>query len=108
MAFSAGGDGARTLIELDGDDLRRDPLEVRKATLASVLTKAAPGLRLNDHIKHDDGEVVFRHACKLGLEGIMSKRKDSLYRSGRSPDWLKMKNPNAPATKREAEEGRSK
>jgi ATP-dependent DNA ligase len=45
---------------------------------------------------------VFRHACKLGLEGIVSKRKDSPYRSGRSPDWLKMKNPEAPAVKREA------
>jgi bifunctional non-homologous end joining protein LigD len=53
------------LIELNGDDLRRDSLEVRKATLASVLAKAAPGLRLNEHIEHDDGEVVFRHACKL-------------------------------------------
>jgi bifunctional non-homologous end joining protein LigD len=92
------------LIELNGDDLRRDPLEVRKATLASVLTKAGPGLRLNEHLEHDDGEVVFRHACKLGLEGIVSKRKDSPYRSGRSPDWLKMKNPDAPAVKREAEE----
>jgi ATP-dependent DNA ligase len=48
-------------------------------------------------------EAVFRHACKLGLEGIVSKRKDSPYRSGRSPDWLKMKNPDAPAVKREAE-----
>ena len=47
---------------------------------------------------------VFRHACKLGLEGIVSKRKGSPYRSGRSPDWLKMKNPGAPAVKREAEE----
>jgi hypothetical protein len=43
-------------------------------------------------------------ACKLGLEGIVSKRKGSAYRSGRSPDWLKMKNSNAPAVKREAEE----
>jgi bifunctional non-homologous end joining protein LigD len=92
------------LIELNGDDLRRDPLEVRKATLASVLAKAGPGLRLNEHLEHEDGEVVFRHACKLGLEGIVSKRKGSPYRSGRSPDWLKMKNPEAPAVKREAEE----
>jgi ATP-dependent DNA ligase len=92
------------LIELNGDDLRRDPLEVRKATLASVVAKAAPGLRLNEHLEHDDGETVFRHACKMGLEGIVSKRKDSPYRSGRSPDWLKMKNPEAPAVKREAEE----
>ena len=92
------------LIELNGDDLRRDPLEVRKATLASILAKAAPGLRFNEHLEHKDGEVIFRHACKLGLEGIVSKRKDSAYRSGRSPDWLKMKNPDAPAVKREAEE----
>jgi len=48
----------------------------------------------------EDGEVVFRHACKLGLEGIVSKRKGSPYRSGRSPDWLKMKNPAAPAVSR--------
>ena len=92
------------LIELNGDDLRRDPLEVRKATLASILKKAAPGLRFNEHLEHDDGETVFRHACKMGLEGIVSKRKDLPYRSGRSPDWLKMKNPAAPAVQREAEE----
>jgi ATP-dependent DNA ligase len=92
------------LIELNGDDLRHDPLEVRKATLASVVAKSGSGLKLNEHIEHDDGELVFRHACKLGLEGIVSKRKGSTYRSGRSPDWLKIKNPNAPAVKREAEE----
>ena len=56
----------------------------------------------------DDGPTVFSHACKLGLEGIVSKRKDSAYRSGRSPDWLKMKNPDAPAVTREAEEDWSK
>ena len=50
------------------------------------------------------GPTVFAHAGKMGLEGIVSKRKDSMYRSGRSPDWLKMKNPSAPAVKREAEE----
>jgi bifunctional non-homologous end joining protein LigD len=91
------------LIELNGDDLRRDPLEVRKATLASIVAKASPGIRFNEHIE-GDGPTVFAHACKLGLEGIVSKRKDSPYRSGRSPDWLKMKNPNAPAVKREEEE----
>jgi bifunctional non-homologous end joining protein LigD len=91
------------LIELNGDDLRRDPLEIRKATLASIVVKASAGIRFNEHMK-GNGETVFRHACKLGLEGIVSKRKDSPYRSGRSPDWLKMKNPAAPAVKREAEE----
>jgi bifunctional non-homologous end joining protein LigD len=91
------------LIELNGDDLRRDPLQVRKATLASIVAKASPGIRFNEHIE-GDGSTVFAHACKMGLEGIVSKRKDSMYRSGRSPEWLKMKNPAAPAVKREAEE----
>jgi bifunctional non-homologous end joining protein LigD len=91
------------LIELNGDDLRRDPLEVRKATLVSVVAKARPGIRFNEHIE-GDGPTVFAHACKLGLKGIVSKRKDSAYRSGRSPDWLKMKNADAPAVKREEEE----
>ena len=91
------------LIELNGDDLRRDPLEVRKTTLASVVAKAGPGIRFNKHME-GDGPTVFAHACKLGLEGIVSKRKDSPYRSGRSPHWLKMKNSAAPAVKREAEE----
>jgi bifunctional non-homologous end joining protein LigD len=95
------------LIELNGDDLRRDPLQVRKATLASIVAKARPGLRLNELIGAD-GPTVFAHTCKMGLEGIVSKRKDSAYRSGRSPDWLKMKNANAPAVKREAEEDWSK
>jgi bifunctional non-homologous end joining protein LigD len=66
-----------------------EPLEVRKATLASILTKAGPGLRLNEHLEHEDGEMVFRHACRMGLEGIVSKRLGSPYRSGRSKDWLK-------------------
>jgi bifunctional non-homologous end joining protein LigD len=73
------------LIELNGDDLRRDPLEVRKATLEMMLAKAGSGIRFNEHME-GDGEIVFRHACKMGLEGIVSKRKDSPYRSGRPPD----------------------
>src|SRR3984893_14814714 len=91
------------LIELNGNDLRREPLGVRKATLASLSKRAAPGLRFNEHIEAD-GPTVFAHACKMGLEGNVSKRKDSSYRSGRSPDWIKSKNPAAPAVKREAEE----
>jgi ATP-dependent DNA ligase len=55
-------------------------------------------LRFNEHLE-GNGQTVFAHACKMGL-----KRKDSAYRSGRSPDWLKMKNSDAPAVKREAEE----
>ena len=91
-------------MELNGTDLRREPIEVRKATLASILRKARHGVRPNVHLEHDCGLTVFQHACKLGLEGIVSKRLGSRYRSGRSPDWLKFKNPEAPAVKREAEE----
>ena len=91
------------LLELEGEDLRREPFETREATLASLLRGSLPGLRLNEHLAYP-GDVVFQHACKMGLEGIVSKRLGSPYRSGRSPDWLKMKNPAAPAIRREAEE----
>jgi bifunctional non-homologous end joining protein LigD len=76
---------------------------VRKATLAGILRKARHGVRLNEHLPYP-GEMVFRHACKLGLEGIVSKQLGSRYRSGRPPDWLKFKNPDAPPVKRGAEE----
>jgi len=91
------------LFELDGQDLRRAPIEDRKRKLAKLLRKAGRALHLNEHID-EPGDVVFRHACKLGFEGIVSKRLGSSYRSGRSKGWLKMKNPDAPAVTREAEE----
>ena len=90
------------LLELDGEDLRRASFETRKATLASLLRGCLPGLRIND--LPYPGDVVFRHACNMGLEGIVSKRLGSPYRSGRTKDWLKFKSPEAPAVKREAEE----
>jgi bifunctional non-homologous end joining protein LigD len=94
------------LLELNGRDMRPEPLEVRKSALAGVLRrmKAWAGIQLNEHCDDLPVDVVFRHACKLGFEGIVSKRIGSPYRSGRSRDWLKLKNPNAPAVKREAEE----
>jgi bifunctional non-homologous end joining protein LigD len=93
------------LLELNGEDMRREPLEGRKRALATVLLrKAMTGTHFNEHCDDLTADVVFRHACKLGFEGIVSKRLGSPYRSGRSRDWLKMKNPNAPAVKREAEE----
>jgi bifunctional non-homologous end joining protein LigD len=52
----------------------------------------------------EDGPEVYRAACQLGCEGIVSKRAGSLYRSGRSKHWVKVKNPAAPAVKREGEE----
>jgi bifunctional non-homologous end joining protein LigD len=91
------------LIELNGQDMRRNPFEMRKATLEGMLSRASPGIRFNEHIT-GDAAIIFQHACKLGLEGIVSKRKDSRYISGRSLHWIKSKNPEAPAVKREAEE----
>ena len=91
------------LIELDGDDLRRERIERRKVLLIRLLAQASVGLQVNDHIVAS-GDVVFRHACQLGYEGIVSKRLGSPYRSGRSLHWVKSKNPQHPAVKREAEE----
>jgi bifunctional non-homologous end joining protein LigD len=91
------------LIELDGNDLRREPIERRKGLLIRLLAKASAGLQVNDHIV-EPGDVVFRHGCQLGFEGIVSKRLGSPYVSGRSRRWVKSKNPAAPAVKREAEE----
>jgi len=66
---------------------------------------AGPGLQLNEHID-EPGDVVFRHACATGVEGIVSRRHGSRYRTGRSRDRLKSKNSTAPAVKREAQEER--
>ena len=92
------------LLQLDSRVVRREPIEDRKVELVRLLRYAkSSGLQLNEHIS-EPGDIVFRHACKLGLEGIVSKRLGSPYRSGCSNDWLKSKNPNAPAVKREAKE----
>ena len=91
------------LLELDGNDLRREPLEVRKQTLASLLRSSLPGLQFNAHLTHP-GDLVFGHACRWGWRALSLKRLGSTYRSGRTSDWLKFKNPAAPAVKREAEE----
>jgi bifunctional non-homologous end joining protein LigD len=91
------------LLELDGQDLRREPIEERKRLLAKLLRGSHLSIVLNEHFT-EDGAIVFREACKLGREGIVSKRLGSPYRLGRSPHWVKVKNPKAPAVKREAEE----
>jgi hypothetical protein len=84
------------LLSVDGADIRRVPLTERRGRLAKLLRKAKPGVRLSEHIEAD-GATVFAHACKLGLEGIVSKRVDAPYRSGRARTWIKVKNQNAPA-----------
>ena len=91
------------LLELDGEDLRQLPIETRKRTLASLLRKPHSGIAFNKHYE-GDGAIIFKHACALGCEGIVSKRLGSSYRSGRSEHWIKVKNRAAPAVKREAEE----
>ncbi len=91
------------LIELDGEDLRRTPIEQRKRNLARLVRRPHAGIVLNE-VFEGDGGILFAHACKLGCEGIVSKRRGSTYRSGRVSHWLKIKNPAAPAVTREAEE----
>jgi bifunctional non-homologous end joining protein LigD len=91
------------LIELDGQDLRWQPMEDRKASLKKLISNQHPGIAFNKHFDVE-GSIVFHHACKLGCEGIVSKRLGSPYRFGLSNDWIKIKNPASPAVKREAEE----
>jgi bifunctional non-homologous end joining protein LigD len=91
------------LLEVNGDDCRREPIEARKERLAELLRRPHDGIALNEHYT-GDGAIIYKHACALGCEGIVSKRLGSTYRSGRVNDWLKIKNPLAPAVKREADE----
>jgi ATP-dependent DNA ligase len=95
------------LIELGGYDMRRLPIEERKGALATLLRRPRDGIALNEYYP-GDGAIVYRHACSLGCEGIVSKRLGSYYRAGRADCWIKVKNPAAPAVKREAEEDWSK
>jgi len=70
------------LLALDGEDLRRVPIEYRKHKLARLVRTPRPGIVVNEH-HEGDGDIVFKYACKLGCEGIVSKRLGSSYRSGR-------------------------
>jgi bifunctional non-homologous end joining protein LigD len=81
--------------------------EQRKGLLAKLLTGSHSSIFLNEHFE-EDGAIVFREVCKLGCEGIVSKRLGSIYRRGRSPHWIKVRNPKAPAVTREAEEDRGR
>ena len=94
------------LMELDGNDLRGLPIETRRATLASLLRN--PGaVRFSDHILAN-GPDVFAHACRLGAEGIVSKRLGSPYRSGPCSTWIKVRNPASIAVQRERSENWNK
>jgi len=92
---------AYDLLEIDGQDIRREPLQDRRKRLVRLLSKPkgktaqtiASGIVLSEAIEAK-GEAMFRHACRMGLEGIVSKRHGSSYVSGRTRHWLKTKNPN--------------
>jgi bifunctional non-homologous end joining protein LigD len=83
------------LLDLDDEDWRPQPLEVRKLMLERLLAKGPIGIQFVEHLD-GDGAGIFAHACKLGCEGIVSKHREHPYRSGPSKAWLKIKNPRAP------------
>jgi bifunctional non-homologous end joining protein LigD len=88
------------ILVADGEDVRKLPLSVRKTNLARLFARRVDGIFLSDFEQGEIGPDLFRHACLLGLEGLVSKHKDRPYRSGRSPHWVKMKNPKHPAMTR--------
>jgi bifunctional non-homologous end joining protein LigD len=82
---------AYDLLQFQGEDLRKLPLEIRRAQLESLVA-GVDAITFSEAI-YADGATVFAHACKLGLEGIVSKRLGGAYASGRCRNWLKVKNP---------------
>jgi bifunctional non-homologous end joining protein LigD len=91
------------LIEHDCQDLCDLPFLDRKEALAQLLRDIKAGILLNEHVVAD-GPTVFEHACRLGAEGIVSKRVDGTYRSGPCPAWIKVRNPASIAVQRERSE----
>jgi hypothetical protein len=87
------------LIERDGENMRNRPFLDRKAALARLLRNTGAGILFNEHIA-EDGHIVFAHACRLGAEGIVSKKVDGTYHSGPCRVWIKVRNP--PASPRSA------
>jgi bifunctional non-homologous end joining protein LigD len=79
---------------------RNRPFLDRKAALARLLRNTEAGILFNEHID-EDGVIVFAHACRLGAEGIVSKRVDGTYRSGPCQAWIKVRNPASIAVQRE-------
>jgi bifunctional non-homologous end joining protein LigD len=83
----------------DGDDLRRRPLIERKSALGKLLIASRGGIQYVEHAE-GHGDKMFAAVCDLGLEGIVSKKLNAPYRSGPSKNWIKVKNPKAPAATR--------
>ena len=93
------------LLVSGGDDLRPQPLFLRKGALARLLNRRIDGIMLNDFERGEIGPDLFKAACQMGLEGLVSKRRDRPYRAGRSPHWIKVKNPKSPAMNRAKDGG---
>ena len=81
------------------DDLRRQPLPERKLALGKLLLRSLDGIQYVEHAE-GHGDRTFEAVCRLGLEGIVSKRLTSVYKSGPSKAWIKVKNPKSPAATR--------
>jgi bifunctional non-homologous end joining protein LigD len=88
------------ILALEGDDLRKLPLHLRKNNLARLLARRPEGIFVSEFEQGEIGPDLFRQACKFGLEGLVSKRRESVYRGGRSPNWIKVKNRSHPAIER--------
>jgi len=88
------------ILALDGDDLRKLPLHLRKTNLQRLLARRADGIHLAPFEQGEIGPDLFKAACDMMLEGLVSKRRDSRYRAGPSRDWIKVKNPKSPAMNR--------
>jgi bifunctional non-homologous end joining protein LigD len=88
------------ILVADGEDVRKLPLSMRKTNQARLFARRIDGIFLSAFEQGEIGPDLFRHACLLGLEGLVSKHKDRPYRAGCSPHWVKMKNPKHPAMTR--------
>jgi ATP-dependent DNA ligase len=88
------------IMALDGDDLRGLPLSMRKTNLAQLLTRRPDGIFVAPFEQGEIGPDLFRAACGMGLEGLVSKRRDRPYQGGRSKHWVQIKNRRHPAMRR--------
>ncbi|WP_346732898.1 ATP-dependent DNA ligase [Bradyrhizobium sp. 195] len=89
------------ILAEDGDDLRMLPLSMRKVNLERLLARRPEGVFINPFELGELGPDLFRAACNIGLEGLVSKRRDRPYEAGRCRYWIKLKNPKHPAMERE-------
>jgi len=88
------------ILALDGEDLRGLPLSTRKSDLARLLRDRPDGIFIAPFEQGEIGPDLFRAACRMGLEGMVSKRADRPYRAGRCNHWIKVKNRKHPAYRR--------